>query len=1096
MEIMPRQYLAVNIKNAKYCVDMNKLAQTLALKARQKVAGGSMKAQTNKCSLTTAGLRRLEDRIIAPKLPLTEDMIATKAILSRNTIRAIRQKKAVSETVSLTSIRVLFQALGLTLETADYHCGGREAEKNVSVEQDISELQPIEDLQGGEAYRKSQAIISRQTDAPTKKDRGILREGAGYSPTDSVNHWVSRFTDEYSPIRHLLITGPGGRGKTFFARQIQLELKEIDRHGLSLWLDCADEGSILANLKKLLRPLIPTGRVSEFDENYPEYTNDLNDVAEFDSNSAIADVLGETLFSSNADPVYFYLDDLDRYETQLGSEKSAIASFVNTFGGADSCLRIITTIRGSELAESFFEQLPVTSKFKGRTDGDLKDFSLEKKRQYLEGRGGVKKALEEKDWTRFITLVPGDPLLLDQVEDTLLDKKLTKQTDWLLSLLGKCCDATAPEEERLKCLRNEVFDKQFERLTPDARKVADALAVLVDFRYVPFSPEMLLEPYSTMEALLDAVVEPLRLKHIATHIRELRSRNILEKKGYRFYLDSLQEYILSNRVRDDVKERLHTKAMEATQRMGRMEYAVWHQLAIGKTNEAFDSLCLNIYPLEASFKYVYLSKLQECFRQVLWGTKGWRWAVNQGKLAETLYKGFGIKNSVGLPTSDPSVGSEQSEWQLFRDMVLWCDKNRNIVREWPKEPALKQFIIDTYLRCRVMQTIFVFENPGNQITEDDPMYKYVSPRHNDWLALQIDTILDEVRRNNASIAPPMLANLACLQGCFYNGGGEYNKAIPAFETAEKYLTDYNTAIKRRSKQLSSEQQLRLEQDLLEFASCCSRSRFLDKGVDYAVGQTRTTKPTIHDFQHILDNVSTELSHSVEYTYSLVNLCYYLLGKHDFVLMRHYLSQAYKDGEEPQHIIRPDEDKWVKESWIEWYVDALEVAYHFYNPINRSPERVMEAKQALESIIQRFQSDGSGYSRDQQMFIANRFMFDLAWNTDVEQRKKLISDFDEWLYHGKKGEIGQFGRQDIHSEPIVNDTLVYLKACVAAIDGIPESDPGKSVQRTQLRFPGFLDHKRVSFHNPEWHPPYLLRGALQMRPNPCAPFPAELGIVDL
>jgi hypothetical protein len=286
-------------------------------------------------------------------------------------------------------------------------------------------LECIEGNTGHHTNCNSVNIGEKRTDDEAIEN-GIIRNGQGYSDKDNVYYWLERFTNTKNPVRFLIINGDSGRGKTFFAKQLRYWLCQRQPNSCHAWLDCTSVPPSPHSFWRLFRQLVSGNEQAELDRVFPKSTKNVHTESEFADGTDVSIYLKRTLLSSDAPPLYLYLDDFDRYKYELGDTKHALASFIETFGRGNSCLRIIATSRDKDLDQDLKKSLTGVEDLVDETGDALSLFQPEDTLKYLKYRGGALQNLEAEEVEEFIQWVNGDPLLLSILETAIETDKLPK----------------------------------------------------------------------------------------------------------------------------------------------------------------------------------------------------------------------------------------------------------------------------------------------------------------------------------------------------------------------------------------------------------------------------------------------------------------------------------------------------------------------------------------------------------------------------------------------------------------------------------------------------------------------------------------------
>jgi hypothetical protein len=346
----------------------------------------------------------------------------------------------------------------------------------------------------------------------TNDYEGVKRKGT-MNDRNTVEHWVSRFDVNSKPIlRLLIINGPAGRGKTFFARQIRNALqKKKDQKQHHVWWDCGVGSFSPKAVCTLLSELLSKKLQAEFQQKFSNLSDSDNTaVDEFGENEEITRWLRRNLLDANLPPVYLYLDDLDRYQTYLANPTHPLTSFIREFISKESAIRIIATSRNDNLDVWLRETANIHPEQIGETggaDGDkLRPFTPEEVISYLMLRiNSDSCSISSEDLIArtfvfdgqaipLIEVFGGEPLTLRLFADASiigmdLDVALQSGVNSYIaypydpqdkSLAGEPAKSNSPTRESAasRAVRNELFHIRFNKLKSEDKVLSYALKAI------------------------------------------------------------------------------------------------------------------------------------------------------------------------------------------------------------------------------------------------------------------------------------------------------------------------------------------------------------------------------------------------------------------------------------------------------------------------------------------------------------------------------------------------------------------------------------------------------------------------------------------
>ncbi len=975
-------------------------------------------------------------------------------------------------------------------------------------------------------------------DMPGAAYAGIVRNaGNGYQSTDDCKHWVKQFVVKNPPLRHLVITGPGGRGKTYFARQIIADLQTAAGHSRVIWINCGSDESFVTQLISQLDRgnLIPDDLEGQFHRIIDDIQNSAGGTAQramFASGSELKTFLQSHIFGNANLPVYMVLDDLDRYQQDLkipfGETASPVASFLGAFTVAGSALRTISTVRDEEIARLFRGLLMVSDEYFGITHDGLSPLKTPDIQKFFVDRHNVKTALAtEPAMVEFCKLIPGEPLILMQIENAIDGKTADESVSFLQSIVKLCQEASAQGKDIAQELRDMLFSQQIRSISFPAQKVAEIAAILVDTRFVPLSNSVLHGRLSTMDALVrelyDAELNEQDLRAIKN---ELKTRHILraddlDRGIYRFYYDANNEWLVTKGMPAERLVELHLRATNLFESnadsLHLPEYQAWHLMEAGQPEAAFDLLMRHSATLNAQYKRGHLLRLHQFLRIRLWKQVGseWkynlirqepRWYINQGKLAEILYYGFSLSNKAIEFDADNKKLQVQTQWEMVNNVLDHLGRFVNDPHLLRNNREMQGWIADTYSRSTLQRAVLVFEK---EVPEEDPLYIRSATRDNEWLAgeaEQVLTLMNVSTANPKPIDPPFAAMAANFWGCFLNGWDHLPEAISAYRLSATMLEEYANDIASHNRQLPPDFEVGLMRDRLDIANNWSRSRFLSSGPTFALdgcgtGQANGMLTKYERFAELLDTTRDLTDSYVEYTYALIDAAYYYLALGQLAQMSAILDRAYRLEDDGIHILLSEgrtknglegmvnptvraQDKPTKrayDDWIEGYIDALEVALFFYRDVPAADVQVHAevCSAAFRNCEIAFDGDHFGYKRDRYFMYANAALVEIWAEPSVDvKREKLVAL------------IEKLQKEDVYNEPVCRDVMLYLSVITGLASKDTDSSAKAGYEKTVMRFPGLDHNPNLAEHS--WRPPIILRGALQMVPVVRTPQPQELG----
>jgi len=289
------------------------------------------------------------------------------------------------------------------------------------------------------------------------------------------------------------------------------------------------------------------------------------------------------------------------------------------------------------------------------------------------------------------------------------------------------------------------------------------------------------------------------------------------------------------------------------------------------------------------------------------------------------------------------------------------------------------------------------------------------------------------------------------------------------------------------------------------------------------------KPEVQRFRKLVDAAEGTHNDTIEYSYCLVDLCFYLFAAQDLSNMEEYLDRAYvhKSVVEERRkkgittlLIPPEETsvppaKRQYDQWVEGGIDLLEVMHYASTHSMRSGDHAAKVKDAF--LFCKDQYVDFGYSRDACMAEVDSILVDI-WASDdpVLWKKKLIEIVATLMARGANDEpiaVGLVnylkaviipGSSDRRNNgdkeawigmisPLVHEHVMGAEIPVALTSQIEEMllkpiDQAE-VEATIMRFPGLIGPDSHTQELKNWRPPFIMRGALMMTPVVRAPQPS-------
>ncbi|MGC4043726.1 MAG: hypothetical protein QM758_07960 [Armatimonas sp.] len=466
-----------------------------------------------------------------------------------------------------------------------------------------------------------------------------IRNDASLPEKLRVSYWAKRLTEASVPLSLLLIAGPGGRGKTFYAKQVRLSIanhEDSERKGRHLWVDCSSSSPTAEFLILAFSKLVPEDtRASFYDAALEKLTATTGQNAAVFTRNEVHDTelttyIKYTLFGTdeaqipdNRD-IYIYFDDFHLYVDELamsGPLRQLLVSFCgeHSEGRNTGRVRIIATSRDAALG-NLVRSLSAGIVVDEVSDGSaaLPLFGTDTQRAYLEKRGGIIGYLQEGDLKPFLELVSGDPLSLDGIEDVFQRAREGDATQreslenlkaGLQQLLARYRQGELPIgdtptaiDERIKAVRQVIFSTVLENWPPLTQAALEVLSVAnfvnrksTDLQYDPFEwPQETTPAAALVSQMLSAyVAQGLKTRpHLsaiwnagiaisptttARAIEELRHRGVLGEKGFLLADDRLDDYIYEERLDISARCLLHACVATALTEPGQIFHALWHR---------------------------------------------------------------------------------------------------------------------------------------------------------------------------------------------------------------------------------------------------------------------------------------------------------------------------------------------------------------------------------------------------------------------------------------------------------------------------------------------------------------------------------------
>lgn len=466
-----------------------------------------------------------------------------------------------------------------------------------------------------------------------------IRNDASLPEKLRVSYWTERLTNNSDPLSLVLIAGPGGRGKTFYAKQVRLSIashEDSERKGRHLWVDCSSSSPTAEFLILALSKLVPGDTRALFYDTALEKlaTTTGQNAAIFTRNEVhdteLATYIKRTLFGSpetqipDSRDIYIYLDDFHLYVDELamsGPLRQLLVSFCGEHGEGRNTgrVRIIATSRDAALG-NLVHSLSAGIVVDEVSDGgvSLPLFGVDTQRVYLEKRGGIIGYLEEGELQSFLELVSGDPLSLDGIEDVFQRARdgdsshreaLENLKDGLQQLLERYRQSELPAiEQRIHAVRQVIFSTVLENWPPLTQATLEVLSVAnfvnrksTDLQYDPFEwPQDTTQATALISQMLSAYVsQGLKTKpHLsaiwnaaiaitpattARAIEELRHRGVLGEKGFLLADDRLDDYLYEDRLDTGARRLLHTVIGAILTEPAHIFHALWHRFHAQRT---------------------------------------------------------------------------------------------------------------------------------------------------------------------------------------------------------------------------------------------------------------------------------------------------------------------------------------------------------------------------------------------------------------------------------------------------------------------------------------------------------------------------------
>ena len=660
--------------------------------------------------------------------------------------------------------------------------------------------------------------------------------------------------------RLLVLWGPGGIGKTFFARQISDALLEKYPHSVHLFIPFNGATSVNDILRQLRRVV------------------DIEAIWKTENQSIAtrARQIAEECFRYLH--CYLYLDDLQYVLT-------------DTEFAAESALQTVQEdevrqfIKGCLEAGSEAENLHIiaTSHVKYEDSRILNyripSFALSEAYDYLRTRLGdsLPKVEEEAEaLCRRIVAACSRPLQESgtAVEMVCFPRALdafcalvkagrTLQEDYILTLLASIENRELPEQDVILTLSERFYEK----FTVADCQVAQALAVLSRWDTDPFSEETLgslttIEPKARRESL----IKLLELGILG------RQKNDSKTDSYRF-TDDHDQQVAYTKLNTDTAALLnsHCQAARHYAREGRLRtdiLAVRHWMDAQEVNEAvlgLERIRNRVFRLFLRDEYGVLNDLHRQLDDGSRLTVPEALTLNAAQWSEVLYQGL-----------DRWTKAEAIAWRCVgeRDCKGETESYMFDADEEANDAARNEAVARLMKNAAENGASFV-DSPGKYqaalflaiITFDS---------YGDWeTARDIALALPPTPK-----APERNANRLCCLGIFHNQGEEYEEAIQCYESALNGLRGLERAAKNDATRLSL-----IRQDILRVRVNESRTKFLWWGAD---------KEHLDTLERALEKFLQEDSMyagTQEYCYGALNLAYFYLSLGQLTHARHWWEQS-------------------------------------------------------------------------------------------------------------------------------------------------------------------------------------------------------------
>ncbi|MGC4044739.1 MAG: hypothetical protein QM758_13180 [Armatimonas sp.] len=930
----------------------------------------------------------------------------------------------------------------------------------------------------------------------------IMRVGS-MNDNNTVEHWVHRFRSlESDKLRMLIINGPSGRGKTFFARQIESALHAADLDDWHLRWDCGQGPFTQKAICGVLLRSLDSSLQTEFREKFPEVEQKDSPDEGFEDGSALVHWLYEKLFKSGNENRYLYLDDLDRYKSYVSKLGSTLSTFLRLFLNEESTLRVIATSRDSQLDHLIKEAASLLPNLVGETGNAshkdyLRPFTREETEQYLGARLTRASRVRFEDIHADIHVFGGEPLTLRLFADACLQpdskKKEGESTDSDVDLALRAGREayekakTDSEEKRAeaasRAVRDALFATQFTLMATVSRPLSMALRSvaflndekfsIAELRYESSRLDLMMARTNKLLAKLDPQLElPDDWYSLLTSKGYLREAEVKDA-ALRMDFDDRARYLISPKSQSDLQmfQLWHEKVAEVYEEERLTSFACWHRMQSGRKLEALWSVMAHTFHWESEERWQELFRLYFRLRELLWNDHDWKWAFVQVKCADILYTAFDNADKTRQLEQADSKTKDQNEWELNLDGKLYLDNltgNFDVLLDHCpltiKDMALR-VLQDAYLRASLMVAIHAFENYP---AIDDESLKPGSKgeRQNAAIIKIVDQTIEALHKFKKH--PAREAILYNFRGCFHNGCAQFDEATKDYLHATKILLDYKHVIDRYPGSTHTDLLIGFEDDLLDVANNWARTRLLQYGPELALDGRGKMPPALPDslkevaaFEIQMERVwATRLAPSsavnrITFAYALINLIYLKLARADYASARVWINQSYRDNQPP--IITPkmpgeevwrvrDEARRVCDKWVEGYFDVLEEAHLFYAS-KKTRENADRYIAALESGSERYTYDNFSFSRDEMIVRCNIPLVEIMM-ASPENRKAFVSDFHAQVERVLKLGSDKEELRTIIDEPIVGDFLCYLYAASESPDGNPINGRDLAAEKLQ------------------------------------------------